>query len=77
MSKIKQGDRFGKLTVIRFHNRVNYKSYWMCLCDCYGENMNVVVRETDLLSGHTKSCGCIRKLNQFKQQSKSKLKVVV
>ena len=70
MSKVKKGDRFGKLTVIKFHDRVNYRSYWKCLCDCYSNTMNVIVREDHLLSGHTKSCGCLRRKNALKQRSK-------
>ena len=68
MDKVKQGDRFGKLTVIKFHKREGYQSYWQCLCDCYGENMYPIVREDHLLSGHTKSCGCMKKFNQFKSK---------
>ena len=69
MGKIKQGDVFGNLTVIKFHDRVDYRSYWQCLCNCYGENMYPIVREDHLLSGHTCSCGCLRKSNARKQQS--------
>ena len=61
------GKKFGKLTVIGFHSRVNYKDYWECLCSCGNKSK---VRENDLLSSHTKSCGCLRELNQFKRQSK-------
>ena len=70
MDKVKPGDTFGKLTVIKFHDRINYRSYWKCLCNCYGDSMNVIVREADLLSGHTKSCGCLRRKNALKQRSK-------
>lgn len=32
-------------------------SKWRCICDCGNE---AIVRTTDLLSGQTKSCGCLR-----------------
>ncbi len=61
ISKIKIGDEFGRLKVIDFYERKEYKSYWLCLCKCYGPNFIRIVREDRLLSGNTKSCGCIRK----------------
>ena len=69
MSKVKPGDVFGKLLVIRFHDRIGYQSYWDCLCECGCNNMNITVREDHLLSGNTRSCGCLRSANARKQQS--------
>ena len=52
------GKKFGKLTVL---NRIKLEDkhhfYWNCLCDC-GKHTNV--RASDLITGNTKSCGCLR-----------------
>lgn len=55
------GQKFGRLTVI---NRaedyiINGKRYsqWKCLCDC---GNTVTVKQSKLLQGRTKSCGCFR-----------------
>lgn len=48
---IKPGDRFGKLTVIEVleNRRI------LCQCDCGNQS---TVSGNNLVSGHTKSCGC-------------------
>ena len=51
------GQRFGKLTAIFADIIPNKKTYWMCQCDC-GNKTRVVVDQ--LISGHTKSCGCLK-----------------
>lgn len=58
------GQRFGRLLVIERVDRskLNYvlpgrQLYWLCKCDC-GEEL--VVASSSLLSGKTKSCGCLR-----------------
>ena len=55
------GMRFGRLVVIaaaRKHRSQNGKIYrmWSCICDC---GKSVTVRTQNLVSGHTKSCGCV------------------
>lgn len=64
------GRKFNKLTVIRFdrkeHKRDSKgknrdKSYWLCKCECGKE---VVVARSELVTGKTKSCGCLRKENE-------------
>lgn len=60
MSKIKDrtGLRYGRLTVIeRVENRGKHTK-WLCQCDC---GTKVIVAGDDLQSGHTQSCGCLRK----------------
>jgi len=49
--------RFGDLVVISYGGRPfnKYVSYWLCKCDC-GKETNV--RQSHLLNGNTKSCGC-------------------
>lgn len=49
--------KFGKLTAIKIVSRKKGQAEWLCKCDCGNEK---VVRETNLTSGNTKSCGCIR-----------------
>ena len=65
MGKIEKDTRFGKLKVLNFYKRINYRSHYVCICDC-GEL--VTVREDHLLSNHTRSCGCMKKFNQFKSK---------
>ena len=68
--KIKPGDRIGKLTedlssrqfgnltvLVRDQNR-NGLRYWRCSCRCGNES---VVRESYLLTGRTRSCGCLQR----------------
>lgn len=57
------GQRFGKLTVVsfagflEFGNQGRIGSHWECACDC---GNSVKVRTKSLLTGHTKSCGCLQ-----------------
>lgn len=50
------GKEFGRLTVIKRSERGG--RYWDCLCSC-GETRSIV--SYGLVSGGTKSCGCLRK----------------
>ena len=34
-----------------------YKKFWECICDC---GRKTVAEQSNLLSGHTRSCGCLR-----------------
>lgn len=58
------GKTFGKLTVIKLdhiqHNKWGTRSFWLCKCTC--GNTKIVKRD-HLLSGATKSCGCLEKSN--------------
>lgn len=49
------GRRFGDLTVIEYAGKREGHHCWRCLCTCGQET---VVRQTNLESGHTRSCGC-------------------
>ena len=56
------GKRFGRLVVIErveSHIQPNgqRKTQWLCQCDC-GEK--IIIKASDLKSGHTRSCGCLR-----------------
>lgn len=56
MSRIEVGNKFGKLTVLAKAPSRNYKSCWLCKCDCGIEHYVIT---NNLTSGHTKSCGCL------------------
>ena len=47
------GVKFGRLTPVEYLGR----SHWRCVCDCGGET---VTTYNKLITGHTKSCGCLR-----------------
>lgn len=53
-----EGRRFSSLTVIRPEKRDDGKTAWVCKCDCGSEH--TVSSGSHLLSGNTKSCGCLR-----------------
>lgn len=57
------GKRFGMLEVISFSHTKNYRSYYLCRCDCGKEK---VIKRHSLVSGKTNSCGC-----QIKNNSKT------
>ena len=52
------GQRFTRLTVLERQ----YADHWWCRCDC-GEV--IAVPSYKLKTGHTKSCGCLRKKHGF------------
>lgn len=49
---------YGRLTVIKQVDNLK----WECVCSC-GKSINV--HKTNLRSGHTKSCGCLKKDHSF------------
>ena len=54
-----KGEKFGRLTIIEQQGiDKNRRALWLCRCDCGSE---VVLTSTILVSGHAKSCGCLRK----------------
>ena len=60
-TKIKEGDRFGRLTVIKNNGSYTKPSgmkvgTFLCQCDC---GNFTVVRSYHLTNGNTKSCGCL------------------
>lgn len=60
-SKNLKGQKFGRLTakepvdVVLSSGR--HKQEWLCICDCGNE---VIVDTSNLVSGHSKSCGCYK-----------------
>ena len=58
---IKIGDRFGRLTVIKYAGQGEYeKNLWLCQCDCGNTK---IVSTGDLRAGYIQSCGCLKKEN--------------
>lgn len=51
------GNRYGRLIVEKFSHAQKGFKYWKCRCDC-GNFVNVT--SSSLLTGNTKSCGCLR-----------------
>lgn len=50
------GKRFGRLFVIKRVGTLGHNTAYKCVCDCGKES---IVRGCDLLSGNTRSCGCL------------------
>lgn len=66
--------KFGKLTVIEFVEVRSKFAYWKCRCECGNER---VVRGSNLLSGQTKSCGCLNTTSHVKhREGKARLYVI-
>jgi hypothetical protein len=51
------GKTFGRLTVLRYLSAARQGHYWMCRCEC-GTPEKAVLGQS-LVSGNTKSCGCL------------------
>ena len=60
------GQKFGKLTVVKKHNSTKRRVVWECICDC-GNVCHVV--GGNLVSGNTKSCGCINSCGETEIKS--------
>ena len=58
------GTKYGRLTIVSRAKNTETRSVWNCVCDC-GNTLSVQGKK--LRSGHTKSCGCIRKETSSKQ----------
>lgn len=56
------GQKFGMLTVKEFSHIRNHRSYYICICDCGNEK---VINRHSIVSGRTRSCGCIKKSNSL------------
>lgn len=52
-----EGKMFGRLLVLGEPKRERNKTFWKCKCECGNE---AVVSASDLVSGSTKSCGCLK-----------------
>lgn len=52
------GERFGKLRIRQKYHVKEGRVYYLCDCDC---GNIVIVQYSHLISGNTKSCGCLQK----------------
>lgn len=52
------GQTFGLLKPIKYAGHKHGRVAWTCQCECGNE---CIVTAHDLLTGHTKSCGCLKK----------------
>lgn len=51
------GKKFGRIQILSF-NSIHNGTYWNCICDCGNAK---IIKGSSLVSGLTKSCGCIQK----------------
>ena len=72
MPKIKDinGLRFGRICVIKHIGINKNRSIWLCKCDC-GSFIEIIGK--NLLSGNTKSCGCLKSEITIKRNTKHSL----
>ena len=75
------GQKFGRWTVIKlghikqlyWNGKKNGKTYyWLCKCDCGTEKE---VLEKSLLSGASKSCGCILQSEEYRNKKSEQIKI--
>lgn len=52
------GVRFGSLLVTGYAGKRDGRYYWLCRCDC---GNTAEIWQSNLLSGHTRSCGCLQR----------------
>ena len=52
------GVRYGRLVALKLHGKRGKRLTWLCQCDC---SQKIVVVGDDLTSGHSQSCGCLRR----------------
>lgn len=55
--EVKDGDRYGRLTIVSETDKWKGRRMFLCRCDCGNE---VVVGLGNLRNGHTQSCGCLQ-----------------
>lgn len=61
------GQKFGRLEVVSFNGIKGGRSYWNCVCECGNKT---VVQGSRLISGHTTSCGCLKKERTYEAHFK-------
>ena len=61
------GQKFEKLTVIKRvpkpEDKSGYGTWWLCECECGNK---IITRRDYLITGHTKSCGCLKSRGEEK-----------
>lgn len=57
--ELEAGQKFGRLSIVRFsHKDKKWRRYYLCKCDC---GIEKTIHGSSILSGNTKSCGCLAK----------------
>jgi len=51
------GVKYNKLTVSSYSHKKGKRHFWLCICECGNKS---VVTGDNLVSGGTKSCGCLK-----------------
>lgn len=54
-----------KLTPVKFIKKIGQFLFWEYLCECGNK---IIVRKTSVISGNTRSCGCLRKKHGYTGQ---------
>ena len=65
------GQRFGRLIAEGLHHTNNHKRFWLCKCDC---EKRTIVRQDQLTTGKTISCGCYMREIQLTNLKKRQIK---
>lgn len=74
--KVHVGDTFGKLTVLKILEEKDSDNRRLCLVECSCEKHTILKVSTHhLLSGNTKSCGCLQKEWAIKKNKESSLDI--
>lgn len=60
------GKRFGRLLVLNRQGVKSAQIAWLCICCC---GNRLVVPGRDIRSGHTRSCGCLRRETSASRQT--------
>jgi 5-methylcytosine-specific restriction endonuclease McrA len=68
------GKRFGRWCVLSLHTVRQYRTYWLCRCECGKEK---VVNGFTLKNGKSKSCGCLQKEIASKPISMDRVKKII
>lgn len=55
-SEISKGQKYFRLTVLKFDRTEHYMPYWYCLCDC---GVIKSINGSSMVRGEIKSCGCL------------------
>lgn len=65
-ARVREGDRFVRLTaLVRIRMAGKVPRYgWLCRCDC---GSHICVREDNLLTGNSRSCGCLVMARQIEK----------
>jgi hypothetical protein len=58
------GKKFAHLQIISFEYFKKHRSYYKCLCDICGKTK--IIMRANIISGKTKSCGCLIPKNSIK-----------